>query len=73
MLDTEITTIRDDDAREPQGREAGTYVPDGELLDAYSNAVISAVDRAGRSVVHIAVRGEGRRGGAGCPGIARRG
>ncbi len=35
------------------------------LLDAYSNAVISAVDRAGRSVVHIAVRGDGRRGGAG--------
>jgi S1-C subfamily serine protease len=65
MLETEITTIRDDDAGEPQSHEAGTYIPDGELLDAYSNAVISAVDRAGRSVVHIAVRGEGRRAGAG--------
>jgi S1-C subfamily serine protease len=65
MLDTEITSIRDDDAREPQGQETGAYAPDSDLLDAYSNAVISAVDRAGRSVVHIAVRGDGRRAGAG--------
>jgi S1-C subfamily serine protease len=65
MLDTETTVIRDDEAREPQPGEAGAYVSDGDLLDAYSNAVISAVDRAGRSVVHIAVRSEGRRGGAG--------
>jgi S1-C subfamily serine protease len=37
---------------------------DGELLDAYSTAVIGAVDKAGPSVVHIAVKtGERRRGG----------
>ena len=37
---------------------------DGELLDAYSTAVIGAVDKAGPSVVHIAVKtGERRQGG----------
>jgi S1-C subfamily serine protease len=37
---------------------------DGELLDAYSTAVIGAVDKAGPSVVHIAVKnGQGRQGG----------
>jgi len=65
MLDTEITTIRHDEIGEPPPGEAGASIGDGDLLDAYSNAVISAVDRAGRSVVHIAVRGDGRRGGAG--------
>jgi len=39
-------------------------VTDGELLDAYSTAVIGAVDKAGPSVVHIAVKnGQGRQGG----------
>jgi len=36
---------------------------DSQLLDAYSNAVMGAVDRAGPAVVHIAVeRGSGRQG-----------
>jgi S1-C subfamily serine protease len=65
MLDTEITFTRDDDGQEPRPGDAGRAVPDSDLLDAYSNAVISAVDRAGRSVVHISVRGEGRRAGTG--------
>jgi S1-C subfamily serine protease len=65
MLDSEITPLRDDDSQEPQPGSTSPAVPDDDLLDAYSNAVISAVDRAGRSVVHIAVRGEGRRAGAG--------
>jgi S1-C subfamily serine protease len=65
MLDSEITTIRDDDGLEPQGHDIGAAAPDGDLLDAYSKAVISAVEIAGRSVVHIAVQGQGRRAGAG--------
>jgi S1-C subfamily serine protease len=51
--------------------EQGTALPevtsqatDGELLDAYSTAVMGAVDKAGPSVVHIAVKnGQGRQGG----------
>lgn len=44
--------------------EAASQVTDGELLDAYSTAVIGAVDKAGPSVVHIAVtNGQGRPGG----------
>ena len=40
-------------------------LPDGELLDAYSNAVMGAVDRAGPAVVHIAVRHASGRNGSG--------
>ena len=44
--------------------EVTSQVADGELLDAYSTAVIGAVDKAGPSVVHIAVKnGQGRQGG----------
>jgi S1-C subfamily serine protease len=53
MLDTEPASLP-----EPMESDAG-------LLDAYSNAVISAVEIAGKSVVHIAVRGQGHRGGSG--------
>ena len=35
--------------------------PDSALLDAYSNAVVSAIARAAPSVVHVAVRFSGRR------------
>ncbi len=35
------------------------------LLDAYSNAVVSAVERASPSVVHVSVRSAGRRRGEG--------
>ncbi len=38
---------------------------DSLLLDAYSRAVTAAVDRVGAAVVHVAVRGAGRRAGSG--------
>jgi S1-C subfamily serine protease len=38
---------------------------EADLLDAYSNAVIGAVDRAGPAVVHIAVQGGRNRQGSG--------
>jgi S1-C subfamily serine protease len=38
---------------------------DSLLLDAYSRAVTAAVDRVGPAVVHVAVRGAGRRAGSG--------
>jgi S1-C subfamily serine protease len=65
MLDSPITFIRDEEPQAGAVAHGSAPPSDGDLLDAYSNAVISAVDRAGRSVVHIAVRGEGRRAGAG--------
>jgi len=44
---------------------------DAELLDAYSSAVVSAVERAAPSVVHVGVRfaGRGRRGEGGGSGF----
>src|SRR6516164_4635594 len=39
--------------------------PDGELLDAYSKAVVHAADEVGPSVVNIEVRRDGRRQGSG--------
>jgi S1-C subfamily serine protease len=39
--------------------------PDAGLLDAYSRALIDAVQRAGPAVVHIAAQGEKGRGGTG--------
>jgi hypothetical protein len=38
------------------------------LLDAYSEAVVRAVERAAPSVVHVAVRSEDRPGEGGAPG-----
>src|SRR5215831_7032197 len=35
---------------------------DGELLDAYSRAVIGVVERVGPAVVSLSVRASGRRG-----------
>lgn len=49
-------------ARAPQAKDAPSEV---DLLDAYSNAVIGAVDRAGPAVVHIAVQGGRNRQGSG--------
>jgi S1-C subfamily serine protease len=42
-----------------------TTTNDGELLDAYSRAVIGAVEKAGPGVVHIAIRNQSGRGGTG--------
>ncbi|MDP9138685.1 MAG: trypsin-like peptidase domain-containing protein, partial [Pseudomonadota bacterium] len=47
------------------GSELPAPLDDGNLLDSYSQAVMGAVERAGRSVVHIAVRGSGSRAGSG--------
>ena len=45
-------------AERQQGRDPGDEAP---LLDAYSNAVVSAVERVGPSVVHVDVRGNSNR------------
>ena len=42
-----------------------TPLPDADLLEAYSHAVIETVRRAGPAVVHLAVENEAGRGGAG--------
>lgn len=42
-----------------------TAIDDGEVLDAYSRAVIGAVETAGPGVVHIAIRNPSGRGGTG--------
>ena len=42
-----------------------TTTGDGDLLDAYSRAVIGAVEKAGPGVVHIAIRNPSGRGGTG--------
>jgi S1-C subfamily serine protease len=47
----------------PENR--GTAAPDAEILDAYSRAVMGAVERAGPAVAHIAVRNGTGRAGAG--------
>lgn len=65
MLDPELAFVLDAERDEPSPSEFATHQPDSDLLDAYSNAVISAVEIAGRSVVHIAVKGQGPRGGSG--------
>src|SRR5687767_7083099 len=65
MLDPDLAFILDDERDGlPTARPAAPQ-PDADLLDAYSNAVISAAEIAGRSVVHIAVKGQGPRGGSG--------
>jgi len=52
--------VLDPGSAEPQrARDPGDEAP---LLDAYSNAVVTAVDRVGPSVVHIDVRGQGGHG-----------
>ncbi len=45
--------------------DIATPLAESALLDAYSNAVISAVDRAGPAVVHIAVKNGRQKGGVG--------
>src|SRR5471030_2054671 len=45
-------------AERQQGRDPADEAP---LLDAYSNAVVAAVDRVGPSVVHVDVRGNSER------------
>jgi S1-C subfamily serine protease len=69
MLDMPLAFVLDDENNGPLPRSAtppaGPDMADAELLDAYSRAVISAVEIAGKSVVHIAVGGRGQRNGSG--------
>jgi S1-C subfamily serine protease len=65
MLDADPALVLDRERDERPPASAQIPKSDGDLLDAYSNAVISAVEIAGRSVVHIAVKGQGPRGGSG--------
>jgi S1-C subfamily serine protease len=65
MLDSEMSLVLDGDRQASGSPPAAAPPADAELLDAYSNAVISAVETAGKSVVHIAVRGKAMRGGSG--------
>ncbi len=57
MFNAETAFVLDGERDEFPPSRAEIRQSDGDLLDAYSNAVISAVESAGRSVVHIAVRG----------------
>ena len=65
MFNAETAFVLDGERDEFPPSRAEIRQSDGDLLDAYSNAVISAVESAGRSVVHIAVKGQGPRGGSG--------
>jgi S1-C subfamily serine protease len=64
-----LTFLRDSGAGEPAGdtrrADADDLAPpaEGEILDAYSRAVIGAVDLVGPSVVHIQVEGAPANGG----------
>ena len=69
MLDMPLAFVLDNENHGPRPASAtppaGPDMADAELLDAYSRAVISAVEIAGKSVVHIAVGGRGQRNGSG--------
>jgi S1-C subfamily serine protease len=55
-----------DSLTESLSSPAGVFVSDGELLDAYSQAVATTVRQAGPAVVHIQARSEKQgRGGSG--------
>jgi len=53
------------DAETPSGSSRRDDAPDAELLDAYSRAVVGAVDLVGPAVLHIQVESEGRPAGGG--------
>jgi S1-C subfamily serine protease len=64
-MDAALSWLKDDAS--PLESERGADSPatdDADLLDAYSRAVIAAVDRVGPAVVHIAVYGPSQGGGA---------
>lgn len=52
------------EAAPPPLEHSAAPPPDGELLDAYSNAVVRAVERTGPAVVHVRAQ-TGRQGGTG--------
>jgi S1-C subfamily serine protease len=60
--------VSDDGASQPAKRSAGQPAPslsDGELLDAYSQAVIRVVDGVGPSVIAVTRQAEAGQGGIG--------
>jgi S1-C subfamily serine protease len=67
-MDDQLTFLRDDGEDTPRVAGGGP-IPDGEpaLLDAYSRAVIGAVDIVGPSVVHIQIEGPAKSGGEAAP------
>ncbi len=61
-----LLSVLDPAVRPAQGEASGEGLDETELLDGYSRAVVSVVDRVGPSVVRIDVlRGDGSRGGSG--------
>lgn len=62
----DLTFLRDEAGEQPSASETTNSQPvsgdEGPLLDAYSSAVIGAVDLVGPSVVHIQVEGPARDG-----------
>lgn len=56
------------------GQRAAATIDDGPALDAYSEAVVGAVDRVGPAVVSLGMARPARSGfnGAACPSFAAR-
>jgi S1-C subfamily serine protease len=65
MTAVRYISLRDSEAADADAHASARSNRDARLLDAYSTAVVSVVERAAPSVVAVEVRGGDARGGAG--------